>query len=292
MHKWFWSRFCTRKKIKIHKKSLHEFNRSHITMSKSVYLMFYICLIWDNRLQFRFNWDWIEVCFCVGTMRQKQTAVHSHSASWRPFRCLRVWAAHLRPHCSSKPRYMPCWSLQMMNLVIQSYITPACIFVWRIFHNIHLCKSVFHLREFISHSKPSVPTTRLLSLWPHLQSMWCSLLLWQGIYGPHTVLCFDWRTVNFLKYVLPNMLINPFLSFIRTGLLHWRFTAVLVTLPSRALWWADLFWSRLSVLCAVLWQLSRLVSIFMCSFSTWKQSLPWALSPGRHNVRNLQTNVC
>lgn len=91
----------------------------------------HVCFIWCPRLQFEFIWDWIEVCVCVVTMRQTQTAVESHCVCWRPFSCLPVWTAHHRHHCWSRPRYMPCCSLLVVDLVIQmkfvfNHNGPSC----------------------------------------------------------------------------------------------------------------------------------------------------------------------
>lgn len=98
---------------------------------------------------------------------------------------------------------------------------------------------------------------------------------------------FNKRTVRFRQmYFLLHLSTMIYLSFALTGLFHWRFEAVWVPLSPRALWWTGLSRSRLSVLCAVLQKLPWLVSIFMCQLSTWKQPLPRALLPGRHNVRN------
>ena len=72
-----------------------------------------------SSLQFEFGWVWIKICVCVVRMRQTQTAVRSHCVSWRRFRCLPVWTARLRHRCWSRPRYMPCWCLLLLDLVIQ-----------------------------------------------------------------------------------------------------------------------------------------------------------------------------
>lgn len=72
-----------------------------------------------------------------------------------------------------------------------------------------------------------------------------------------------------------------------TGLLRWRFETVWVPLSPGALWWTGLSCSRLSVLCAVLPKLPRLVSIPVCQFSNWKQPLPGIFLPWRYNVRNV-----
>lgn len=100
--------------------------------------------------------------------------------------------------------------------------------------------------------------------------------------------CFNKRTVHF-RHVFSYVFINSDLFHnhsLLTVLFHRSFEAVCIPLSPRALWWTGLSCSRLSVLCAVLWKLPRLVSIFMCHFSTWKQPLPWPLLPRRHNVRN------
>ena len=88
--------------------------------------------------------------------------------------------------------------------------------------------------------------------------------------------------------VFPHVFINNYWSYtpsLLTGLFHWDFEAVCIPLSPGAVWWTGLSCSRLSVLRAVCWRLLRLVSIFMCSVSTWKQPLPRALLPGKNNVR-------
>lgn len=80
--------------------------------------------------------------------------------------------------------------------------------------------------------------------------------------------------------------VNPdvFVSLV-IGLFQWWFEAICIPVSTRTIWWTGVSCSRLSVLWAALWKGFRLVSIFMCQFSTWKQPFSWFLLPRRHNVR-------
>ena len=74
-------------------------------------------------------------------------------------------------------------------------------------------------------------------------------------------------------FTLTDVILSPFLTtidmfFILSGLLQWRFDTVCIPLSPWSLWWTSLSSSRLSVLCAVRWKLPRLVSIFVCPFTT------------------------
>lgn len=69
-----------------------------------------------------------------------------------------------------------------------------------------------------------------------------------------------------------------------TGLLYGGIEAVCVPMSPRAFWGTGLSCCWLSMHHAV-GKLPRLVSIFMCHLSAWKQPISWVLLSRGHNVR-------
>lgn len=132
-----------------------------------------------------------------------------------------------------------------------------------------ICMKPLALVPVISHSKHAISAAAVTRYW-HYFSMRC----WKQI--PHIV----------GKCVYCNTCSNDLscnLSLL-TGLLCWGVEAVCVPMSPRALWWTSVSCCWLPMLHAV-WKLPRLVSIFMCHLSTWKQPIPWVLLSRRHNVR-------